>query len=1023
MAGSTEKIIIQVQVRGQKDLNNLSKGTDKAKKGVGGLTMGLGKMVAGLYLSQKAFQFVTGTISKAIKTYAEFEFTMAKVKAVTGATGAEFEKLSKSAQELGRTTFFTASQVAKLQENYGKLGFTTEEILKAQDATIDLATATGSDLARSAIVAGAAIRGFGLDASEAGRVVDIMAVAFTSSALDIEKWQTSMTKVAPIAKSAGFSIEDTAAMLGILTDSGIEASIAGTSMRNILLKMQDPASKLTRAFGGTIHGLDDLVPAMKAFVKQGGDMGDVMEVVDQRQVTAFEQMLSNTDAITILRDAMLRSNGAASEMAAIIGDTLEGSFLRMKSAVEGLYIALSESLLGKALQSTIDGFAQLINNVTEFTEIKSSEKTEEQRVSMNLLGKSIHRVWEEEEMRFKLINELKSSYPDYFENLDTETTKWEELEVAIFNANSEMLRKIDLQILEEDLVNIRRSIRELKSEAEDDLKNLVNLVTGEENLFYILGEGAVKLRGLDELASYSDAVDNLFKQNKEGILQDEDLKEALDVLAIKWNRYSDASGKVNTLIEEQNTLLAEQGTLLPDATKKKAPSGGCPAGYEEVNGKCVKMKSQDPEKTLEVRLKEAQKIVDDLRAEGLVSEKDYNQKVLEEKIKATNQVISETTKGQDTNIKAVAKKSALLLELDNEKYKKLLALAKKFKEDELVLLESDDISESERNQRKLQIEQEFLNLKLEANKKYYKDVDDVNREILLNNLELQALYSDQLRKEVGEVNELGQSISNLAGENERLNFIKVIGTKVTQAAALAESILNLQKEIGEISSKRLAMAELQANMQSQAGIGITIQSGIASLFKAGANAAEGTTAQSKLIFPYNLFAMAGTIAAIVGVIGSVKSLFGGASGGKLDSLGSGGLDSGGDSSMMLKTYGGQHTTFSRGGIVSGNSHLNGGVSFAVGGSIAELEGNEGVLNKTSMSNPLIRAQASRLNQMGGGVAFADGGLLNQPSFAQAQFNVEDRNSMMSKQSKVVVVESDITDTQNTVSLIQSEASF
>ena len=73
-----------------------------------------------------------------------------------------------------------------------------------------------------------------------------MAVSFTSSAMDIEKWQTSMTKVAPIASAAGISIESTAAIMGKLTDAGIEASIAGTSLRNIFLKMQDPASDLSK---------------------------------------------------------------------------------------------------------------------------------------------------------------------------------------------------------------------------------------------------------------------------------------------------------------------------------------------------------------------------------------------------------------------------------------------------------------------------------------------------------------------------------------------------------------------------------------------------------------------------------------------------------------------------------------------------------------------------------------------------------------------------------------------------------
>ena len=159
------------------------------------------------------FRQLNKTIGAALKTFKGFEFQMAKVRAITGASNTEFNKLNQSAQDLGRTTFFTAQHVAELQTNYGKLGFTTQEILDAQEATLDLATATGSDLARSATVAGSAVRGFGLDASETKRVVDVMAVAFTSSALDIEKWQTSMTKVAPIAKSAGFSIEDTAAIM------------------------------------------------------------------------------------------------------------------------------------------------------------------------------------------------------------------------------------------------------------------------------------------------------------------------------------------------------------------------------------------------------------------------------------------------------------------------------------------------------------------------------------------------------------------------------------------------------------------------------------------------------------------------------------------------------------------------------------------------------------------------------------------------------------------------------------------
>ena len=186
MATNTEKIVVQVVVQGEKGLQRLEKRT-------GTTTKSFGKMAGGILAAVTAFKAITGAIGSAIKTFRDFEFQMAKVKAITGASSVDFLKLSKSAEDLGRTTFFTAQQVAELQTNYGKLGFTTQEILNAQEATLLLATATGSDLARAATVAGASVRGFGLDASETERVVDVMAVAFTSSALDIEKWQTSMS--------------------------------------------------------------------------------------------------------------------------------------------------------------------------------------------------------------------------------------------------------------------------------------------------------------------------------------------------------------------------------------------------------------------------------------------------------------------------------------------------------------------------------------------------------------------------------------------------------------------------------------------------------------------------------------------------------------------------------------------------------------------------------------------------------------------------------------------------------------
>jgi TP901 family phage tail tape measure protein len=361
---NTEKIIVQVQVKGQRELDNLSKTTKKASKDAGNLTKSFAKMSAGVLGAVVAFRQINQIVGNALRSFRDFEFQMAKVRAVTSASDKDFKLLSNTAKDLGRSTFFTAQQVSELQTNFGKLGFSTQEILDAQEATLLLATATDTDLARAATVAGASVRGFGLDAEETGRIVDVMAVAFRSSALDIEKFQTSMTKVAPIAAGAGISMESTTAVMASLTDAGIEASIAGTSLRNIFLKMQDSSSDLSKHLGFTVNSSDDLQRALTLLNSQALDNEEIMGLVDIRQVAAFRTMVEGSDRIQNLTRDFNAASGEARRMANIVGDTLEGSFKRLRSATEGLAIELTQKL-GGGLQDLVDKLADFFNRLTD----------------------------------------------------------------------------------------------------------------------------------------------------------------------------------------------------------------------------------------------------------------------------------------------------------------------------------------------------------------------------------------------------------------------------------------------------------------------------------------------------------------------------------------------------------------------------------------------------------------------------------------------------------------------------------
>lgn len=283
----------------------------------------------------------------------EFGLSMAKVQAVSGATADEFARLESNAKELGRTTIFTASDVAGLQLEFAKLGFTAEEIEGVTAATLSLAQATDSDLSQAAEVAGATLRGFGLDVSKTGHVTDVMASAFSSSALDMESFQDAMKYVAPVAKAAGVSIEETTAMLGQMANAGIKGSQAGTSLRMIFQQM---------ATGG-----GDVADRMAELASEGLTLDAAFDEVGRRAQTALLVLGENKNGVDQLTETFRNADGAAASMAGIMDDTAAGAMKRMESAIEGAQIAL-----GTALAPTIEKISIIVGNVaTAFTNMSS----------------------------------------------------------------------------------------------------------------------------------------------------------------------------------------------------------------------------------------------------------------------------------------------------------------------------------------------------------------------------------------------------------------------------------------------------------------------------------------------------------------------------------------------------------------------------------------------------------------------------------------------------------------------------
>lgn len=289
-----------------------------------------------------------------IGVFSGFEKQMAKVRAISGATDAEFKLLTDDAKRLGESTEKTASQVGELQLAYAKLGFTTPQIIAATEATLDLATATDEDLAQSALVAAKTIKGFNLNAEETVRVTDVMALSFSSSALTLNAFQDAMKTVAPVALAVNSTLESTTAVLSTLVDAGLDASTAGTSLRNIFIELETQGLSWDEAMEKVRNSTNKVKTATELFGK--------------RASTAALIIANNSEKIETLTESYNNAAGSAKAMADIMRDTFIGDLDRSRSAVEGLVIQIGEKLT-PFLRAATKGFTFFITNIKAFFKI------------------------------------------------------------------------------------------------------------------------------------------------------------------------------------------------------------------------------------------------------------------------------------------------------------------------------------------------------------------------------------------------------------------------------------------------------------------------------------------------------------------------------------------------------------------------------------------------------------------------------------------------------------------------------
>ncbi|MFS0984778.1 phage tail tape measure protein [Enterococcus durans] len=309
----------------------------------------------------------------AAKVGGDFEEQMSRVKAISGATGDTFEQMKQQAIDLGAKTAFSAKESAAGMENLASAGFSAQEIMKAMPGLLDLAAVSGGDVALASENTATALRGFGLEASEAGHVADVFARAAADTNAEVGDMGEALKYIAPVANSMGISLEETAAAIGIMSDAGIKGSQAGTTLRGALSRLARPTKAMQDTMdnlGVSFYDADGKMKPLKTQVEllKKAFEGLTPEQQQNALVTLYgQESLSGMmalidkgpDSLGKLTKSLKDSDGAADDMARTMQDNMNSSIEQMFGAFESAAIVI-QKILAPSIKKVADAISGLV---------------------------------------------------------------------------------------------------------------------------------------------------------------------------------------------------------------------------------------------------------------------------------------------------------------------------------------------------------------------------------------------------------------------------------------------------------------------------------------------------------------------------------------------------------------------------------------------------------------------------------------------------------------------------------------
>ena len=766
------------------NVNKSSKGFGKSlnKLGISMKTLGIGAVVGGITA-------IGGLFTTAMKTGAAFAKELSGLKAVLGANEGEMDSLSNSAKKLGATTQFTAKEVVGLQTELAKLGFTTKEILDATGATLDLAASLGVGLSEAASITGSTLRAFGLETSETQRLVDVMALSTSKSALDYDALRESLKLVAPTARAMNVDIEETTSLLAVLADNGLKGSVAGTGLSKTFIELNKQGIPLNEALETVKNSSNQLNTAI-----------DLVGIVGSKALLTLANNAPKIDQLNVAFDG---AAGSAKKLAETRLDNLAGDTTKLGSAWEGFLLSIEDGtgIFNSIARSIVQAGTAMLGLLTPSN--KMSESLEKQRIEVQILNSRIQDINTSEEDRIELIRELQKEYPKLLGNINAETISNEDLQKALKKVNEELVNKIIIQRQQEKLdeqaeetatalerkMNAEMKLREKLIKVNDKFKLSVDFSNKSLEEMVVATQEALepqsKLLGFTKLGNE--------KYNEQGA--------AIDNLQSKLNSFNNAETDLAVELGKGNILLSEKEKLLQ----------ALGISYTESSNSLESATETEIEKTRsliaiqEELLEEKKKLPESTEKE--IADKNIIIRAINEEIKRLKSLGLEQIKQTTENLDRVQIRAAQEIDTIHK------------------VRDVHGISLDEMNR---------------ANMLYYEALDeerkkDAERERIVQNAKLN-MTSDAL----GAIGSLANTFAKDTEESQKKAF------KINKAVGIAQALIQTYQSAQGAYLSQLSIPTPDAPIRAQIAAGVATAVGLANVAAISAQKFEysGTTAPS-----------------------------------------------------------------------------------------------------------------------------------------------------------------------------------